>query len=88
MMMRQQVESVAVATSLLLLVVLTVVVFGWCLAERQLVIEQVVVGLGIVKRCEYDTERRGLMVAVVAIEVAAAAAAVVGVEKKSPVLQS
>jgi hypothetical protein len=83
MMMLQQVESVAVATSLLLLVVSAVVVFGCRLAERRLVIERAAVGLGIVKKCEYGTERKGLMVVVAEVAVV-----VVGVEEKSPVLQS
>jgi hypothetical protein len=83
MMMLQQVESVVVATSLLLLVVSAVVFFGYRLAERRLVIEQAAVGLGTVKKREDGTERKGLMVVVTEV-----AAVVVGVEEKSPVLQS
>jgi len=79
MMMRQQVESVAVATSLLLLVVSAVVVFVYRLAERQLVIERAAAGLEIVKNCEYGRERKCLMVVV--------AAAAVAVEEKSQVFQ-
>jgi hypothetical protein len=62
-----------------------VVVFEYRLVEHRLVVEQAVVGLGIVKKRECGTEMKGLMVVVTG---AGLATAVVGVEEKLPALQS